>query len=275
MNLGRDRSDGWQHAKLSGHENEQLVCELLNTDPSTQIRLKNAAKIMDADFINCDCGGIHETEITSALGGKTKSKTDIFARFSNGETIGISVKKSLSGQVYLIRDEAFIRGMEEQYRIIISPEVKRAIKLFWGSADDTIDIINNYNSCHDIKIYELHKERLTALTLKNYNESLYNILLEWFKNNIYNITDFCFSRGLALSPDDKATIIWYKNMLGEHDVDNMYNINSLCRKTEAHKSIISYGTKNGGTVIKLPFGFVQWHKGYMQFHHNYESIVAL
>ena len=35
---------------------------------------------------------------------------------------------------------------------------------------------------------------------------------------------------------------------------------------------ITYGNNNGGTTIQLPFGFVQWHKGQMQFHHSYEKI---
>lgn len=31
-NLTRDRSLGWQYAKLSGHKNEELVKELLETN---------------------------------------------------------------------------------------------------------------------------------------------------------------------------------------------------------------------------------------------------
>ena len=28
------------------------------------------------------------------------------------------------------------------------------------------------------------------------------------------------------------------------------------------------GKTLGGTTIQLPFGFVQWHQGQIQFHHN-------
>ena len=275
MVLSRDRSSGWQHAKLSGHENEELVCELLRTDVESQERLKKIAKLEDAFFVDCDCGGLHETDIPSVMGGKTKNKADLTARFSNGRMVGVSVKKSLSGQVYLIKDDTFVKGMEVQYGIVIPPIVKRAVKLFWGSASDTIDIIKQYSMDPEIRAYELHKNRLTADTLKKYDESLYDALRDWFMENIYNITDFCFSRGLALSPDDSASVIWYKNMLGEHEVDYMQNINDLCARAEAHKTDISYGQRNGGTVINLPFGFVQWHQACMQFHHKYDSIVKL
>lgn len=106
-------------------------------------------------------------------------------------------------------------------------------------------------------------------------KSLYDALIAWFKENIYVITDFCLSKGLALCPDDSATVIWYKNMLSENDIDDMYNISDLCEKAEARKDMITYGTRNGGTTIALPFGFVEWHQGCMQFHHKHESIAKL
>lgn len=42
-----------------------------------------------------------------------------------------------------------------------------------------------------------------------------------------------------------------------------------------------YGTKNGGSTIQLPFGFVQWHSprkvipGNLQFHHSYDKMIEL
>lgn len=275
MASDRDRSSGWKHAKLSGHKNEELVCELLKTDAAAQARLKNAAKIKDADFIDCDYGGLHEADVASITGGKTKNKSDITAEFSNGQKIGISLKKSLGGQVYLIKDATFIHGMERQYQITISPEVQRAIALFWGSASDTAEIIQEYSNNAVIRAYELHKGRLTANTLRAYDTSLYSLLLEWFRDNISNITDFCFAKGQALNPNDSATVLWYKNMLGEHNIDSMYNIKDLCTAAKSHQTDITYGNRTGGTVINLPFGFVQWHQGCMQFHHKYNCIAKL
>ena len=33
-----------------------------------------------------------------------------------------------------------------------------------------------------------------------------------------------------------------------------------------------YSSTNGGTTIQLPFGFVQWHKGQLQFHHSFYKL---
>lgn len=276
MDEHRNRASGWKHAKLSGHKNEELVCDLLKTDIATQKRLETAAKIDQNDrLIDCDYGGLCETDVASILGRKTKNKTDITAVFASGKTLGVSVKKSLGGQVYLIKDETFIRGMERQYNITIPDNVKRAIQLFWGSAADVVEIVNQYSNDPTIKTYELRKHRLTAQTLKSYDQALYDSLLQWFKDNIYNITDFCFSRGLALERQDWASVVWYKNLLGEHDVDVMYNIADLCQNVEKHQELITYGARNGGTVINLPFGFVQWHKNSMQFHHKQAEIAKL
>lgn len=276
MDEHRDRASGWKHAKLSGHKNEELVCDLLKTDLPTQKRLETVAKIDQNDkLVDCDYGGLCETDVASIMGGKTKNKTDLTAVFASGKTLGVSVKKSLGGQVYLIKDGTFMRGMEKQYNITIPEKVKRAIQLFWGSAADVADIIDQYSHDSAVKVYELRKHRLTAQTLKSYNQALYDSLLQWFKENIYNITDFCFSRGLALEEQDWASVVWYKNLLGEHDVDAMYNIADLCQGAEKHKEKITYGTRNGGTVINLPFGFVQWHQDSMQFHHKHAEVAKL
>lgn len=67
-------------------------------------------------------------------------------------------------------------------------------------------------------------------------------------------------------------------MVGENQFDTM-----LC--LEDFKSKIPptamYGTRNGGSTIQLPFGFVQWHSprkiipGNLQFHHSYKKIKSL
>lgn len=270
----RNRSSGWKHAKISGHKNEKLICKQIETDKTLQKKIAKMAGLKKVGFTGCDFGGLHEKEIPSALGGKTKKKADLVVNFGQ-KSVGISVKKSLSGQVYLITAENFIRGMEAQYRIKIPEDIKRAIRLFWGAADDTKEIIKKNSKNPEIQAYELRKNRVTASTLEAYDKKLHDNLLKWFKKNICNITDFCFSRGLALAPEDSATIIWYKNMLKENSVDAMYDIEDLCNKVAENTGCVSYGTRNGGTTIKLPFGFVQWHKNSMQFHHKYADISKL
>ena len=277
VNGRRDRAEGWKHAKLSGHENEKRVCELLASDIVTQKRFLDVADFPDAKIVECSFGGLREENVPSIIGEgkKTKSKVDMSVKLSNGKTVGVSIKKSAGGQVYLIGVEKFIDGMETHYGKKIPESVRRAMRLYWGSASDAADIIERFSSDEKIKKYELRKHRLTAGTLLAYDKQLYDDLLEWFKENIGDIMDFCFSRGQAKNASDWADVIWYKNMIGENDMDAIYHIDELCEKAKGRTEEICRGTRGGGTTICLPFGFVQWHKSSMQFHHNMRKLLEL
>ena len=185
----------------------------------------------------------------------------------------------MGGQVYLISINRFIEGFEKQYKKSIPEKVKRAIELFWGSAEDTTEIIDKIGTKKD---YEYRKHRLVADTLYLYNEELYYELLNWVKENTDLIADFCFSRGLAKNEEDWADIVWYKNEVGEYDENNCFYIKDLCKKLqEAAATETEYGKVGGGTTIQLAFGFVQWHSpsktipGQIQFHHSYIKIANL
>lgn len=272
----RNRAQGWKHAKLSGHENEELVKELFSDTGTFQSEFLKRIGKDNCHIVNIDVGGLKEKNVVSVLGGTTKSKTDLKLTLSDGTLLKISIKKSLAGQVYLIPIEHFINGFELQYHQIIPDDIKKAISLYWGSADDTIDIIEKFGV---IKSYEKHKHRVVADTLKNYNPVLYTKLLEWFKHKTYELFDFCFSKGLAKNEEDWANVVWYINKLGENDVDELFLIDDLAEyfSEEAHAETY-YGSKNGGSTIQLAFGFVQWHSptkvipGCIQFHHNYKKI---
>ena len=272
----RNRAEGWKHAKLSGHENERLVAELTEIDITVQQRLLHCAHITDAKVDRVEFGGLCETDVDCVLGGKTKSKTDMWLFLSNGKRLNISIKKDEGGQVFLIGIERFIKGFELQYQKKIPNIVKRAISLYFGSAIDTIEIINNFGDIN--KQLEIRKHRVVADTLKAYDENLYCSLLNWFNDNIAELFDFCFAKGLASNPADWAQIVWYKNMVGENQFDKMLYLEDFKSKIP---HTVAYGTRNGGSTIQLPFGFVQWHSpkkiipGNLQFHHSYEKIKYL
>lgn len=276
----RDRATGWRHAKLSGHENEALVDELFASDSRYQHYFLDRLGQGNTRVISIDTGGLNEKNVPCIFPNETtKSKADMYIRLEDGSSLNISIKKSLIGQVYLIGIDRFIDGFELQYKKRIPPDVKRAITLFWGSAEDVPDILKSYS--YDTN-YENRKHRLVAYTLAQYNSVLHASLLDWFKNNMYEITDFCFSKGLAKSPEDWANVIWYKNELGENSVDDVFFIDELCRKTSSNAfSSTEYGNRNGGSTIQLPFGFVQWHSptkripGNLQFHHGYDKINSI
>lgn len=272
----RDRAEGWKHAKITGHKNEEIVCELINEDEDIQKRILIAAHKYDRIFVHATCGGLNESNVPSIFGDTTKSKTDIYVKLDNGETINISLKKEKGGQVYLIGPRRFISGFEKQYGIKIPNDVQRAIGLFWGCEDDVIDIVARYSTTY--KDYETRKHRLVAETLQEYDIELSDSLIEWFSNNIANLFDFCFSKGLAANKKDWAHLVWYRNEISEdgEDVDTILNINDLKNKLTNSSE---FGNKTGGSTIQLPFGMVQWHSptkkipGDMQFHHSYEKIM--
>ena len=269
----RNRAEGWKHAKLSGHDNEKLVAELTQGDIGIQNRLLECAHLSNVHITDIQYGGICETDVECILGGKTKSKTDMWLYLSDGKRLNVSIKKDKNGQVFLIGIARFIEGFEKQYNVKIDDAVKRAIELYFGSADDVNDIIEKFSS--KSKSLELRKHRLVAETLGAYDKSLYAELLSWFNDNISNIFDFCFSKGLAKNPSDWADIVWYKNMIGENQIDKMIY---LPEATKAMPHSAAYGSRNGGSTIQLPFGFVQWHSprkiipGNLQFHHDFDKI---
>ena len=276
--MQRNRAEGWQHAKVTGHENESLINEKLENNSKFQKDLLDKLGLEDEKIRFTEAGGINETDVDCIFEGeKTKSKTDLKVKLNNNKCINISIKKSTSGQVYLITIDRFIRGFELQYNTKIPDDVKEAIELFWGSSEKTLDIIKQYGISNIA--YQQRKHRLVQETLNNYDSNLSDALLNWFKDNIYNIADFCFSKGLAKDKNEYAEYVWYKNEILENDENLIININDLCKQSFINKDrLVYYGNRGGGTTIQLPFGFVQWHSpkktipGCMQFHHNLKSI---
>lgn len=271
----RDRATGWQHAKLSGHKNEDLVKDLLDTDRHFQNSFLKRVNRASAKIIKTSIGGLHETNVPSVNGRTTKSKTDLKVYLDTNEVINVSIKKSLGGQVYFVRAGLFIDTFEKQFGTKIPFNVQRAIKLFWAAADDTIEIIERYGDRSNTKNYDLQirHESLNATTLKAYDKTLYNALLDWFTDHAYELAKLSFSMGAVRDRGEWSDFVWYINLLGENDTDDLFFIEDVCEAVQAvaHKETY-YGSSYGGTTIQLPFGFVQWHQGQLQFHHNYDKL---
>ena len=274
----RDRSSGWKHAKLSGHSNESRVKELLDTDAEYRSDFMKRIGLPNEIIQSTSIGGLHEKKVLGVLGKKTKSKTDLKITCNSGKVIAVSIKKSLSGQVYFVSAENFIKVFEQQFGEAIPLNVQRAIKLFWTAADDAPAIIKQYGDHQESKNFDLqirHKS-LNATTLKAYDKSLYESMLNWFSQNAYELTKLAFSMGAAKEQNDWSEYVWYINLFGENDVDRIFHIEEICQAAQkVAKAETFYGDKYGGTTIQLPYGFVQWHQKQMQFHHQYNSIERL
>lgn len=271
----RNREEGWKYAKLTGHKNEELVALLTKENEDVQRRLLSCAHKTDCTVVNVEYGGLCEEDVECIFTGeKTKSKTDMWLTLSDGSRLNISIKKDEDGQAYLIGIDRFINGFELQYSKTIPENVKRAIMLYFGSAADTISIVNQFAGKN--RAYELRKHRLVADTLKAYSPELADCLIYWFTQNSEDVFDFCFAKGLAKHNEDWADILWYKNLVGDNSLDTMIYIPEI----KAYGSA-EFGTRTGGSTIQLPFGFVQWHSpskkipGNLQFHHSFEKVKKL
>jgi hypothetical protein len=271
----RNRSQGWQYAKLSGHKNENNIKNRLENDTEY---INSFCEIFNKNnILSIEIGGINETNVSSVLNGTTKSKTDLVVVFGDNDSKNISIKKSESGQVYLIKTSRFISGYEKLFENI--PDiVKKSLLLYFGEDDDTKDILINENSGlieSKVRSYEKRKNRLTWDTLKIHNEEMAHSMLEWIKSNIGNITRFCFSTGLSNDKNSHANYVWYMNTVDNNNLNTLYSIDDIIDAVEKNKDNIIIGPRNGGTTIVLPFGHLQWHKESMQFHHKKKSILNI
>lgn len=273
----RNRAEGWKHAKLSGHSNEEIITDKINSDTKFKESLARRLNINSALKL-ATVGGLNETNVIDVFGGKTKSKTDLVLDWQSSKT-NISIKKSASGQVYLIGVQRFIDGFERQFDKTIPADVERAIRLFIAGAHDVQEILTQKKLSIGVKpqirVYEQVKNRLTWQTLEKYNSELTECLLEWFKSNIKEIALFCFQRGLSANKNDWANFVWYHNEVEEDVKDSLFNINEMVEELSSAKSIaqITPGSVGGGTTIKLPFGFLQWHQAQIQFHHQQKVLL--
>lgn len=274
----RDRAAGWQYAKLSGHKNEDLVKNLLDTDKDFAASLLKRIDRPFANILRTTIGGLHETNVPSVNGRKTKSKTDLKVFLDTEEVINISIKKSLGGQVYFVRAGLFIDTFEKQFKTQIPDDVRRAINLFWATAKDAVEIIEKYGDKAIAKNYDLqlrHKS-LNATTLKAYSEQLYNALLQWFTDNAYKLAKLSFSMGAVKDRKEWSDYVWYINLLGENKADDIFHIVDICNAVRrVTNDETYYGSSYGGTTIQLPFGFVQWHQKQLQFHHSYDKLCSI
>lgn len=276
MNNMRDRSSGWQHAKLSGHINESDVENLFDDQDFCEAFSKRLGikRIKSASI-----GGLQETSVTSVLEDKTKSKTDLRLILEDNSIVNISIKKSCAGQVYLIGVDRFIAGYELQFGEIIPLKIKELLYLYFYGHPNTDKLLSNSSITdgQSIKLiqYQRKHNRLVWDSLYNMDENSAESLLNWFKSNIDKIADFCFSKGLSRDSEDWVNYVWYINLLGEDDVDMIFSIDDIKSAVKAHEKLVFPSKQNGGSTIQLPFGFVQWHQCKMQFHHILDKLIEI
>ena len=276
--IKRNRSDGWKHAKKSGHKNEGLIAQKINKNKKFADILKSRLGKEQFVLKKAITDDIKAKHVKDVCDSKTIPKPDLRVIWKGNNFTNISIKKSIAGQVFLIGTDRFISGFEKQFNLKIPKDVERALSLFINGALDIDQIISNQslnNINGRIIDYEKRKGRLTWETLNKYDDELADCLIEWLKKNIRNIILFCFQRGLAKNKTDWAEYVWYYNLIKENQIDSLLNLETMAEELSSVKLEKEFypGKSLGGTTIHLPFGFLQWHQKKMQFHHNMDTIL--
>jgi hypothetical protein len=281
---GRTRSEGWKHAKIDGHANEFSFGEQLITDKYFLKALSDS--ILDSapsgtPTIQVD-GSKH---VESILDGLTTSKVDLEITWPKGEKVTISLKKSNSGQVWLISVQRFMAALSHHTGKVIDKDVAAGISLFIGGSN-----LDSYRSLYEqallvdqknrpkIAEQETHQKRLLAESISFSFPNIWEKTLNYFNENIELITRLSFAEGLAAYPKDFAQVVVYnKAPRGS----NIFPISTLVETMSEviDASPVVPGPRNGGSTLLLPTGTLQMHHpqddNLMQFRHEYKKIVKL
>jgi hypothetical protein len=279
----RNRSQGWQHAKLDGHANEvEFAYNLLTSELYHQI----------LTFLGRDSLEAHPTievdgakYIDSIFGDKTVSKIDLALKWADGGTTGISLKKSRSGQVWLISVPRFISALEFHFKSSISDEVKKGISLFIGGTNlnpfekmYTSAINSDKIVIPSLATQEIHQSRLLARSMEFNFPEIWNATLSFFNENIELITRLSYAQGLAVSKSEFADLVVYNRESSSKKLFDIENI-SKAAKQAVEKEKICAGPRNGGSTLLLPTGRLQMHRpqgdNMMQFRHEYLKVSKL
>lgn len=285
----RNRSEGWSHAKRTGHSLEEELVEELRSRSDFAVALHRMIYGAPGHLASIVGGGSSATHCRCVLGGKTPAKADMVLRWNSGVVTRISLKKSEGGQAWLISTDRFVQGFGAQIGTLVPEVVQNMLRLFIGPIDIGTEVprtvMGGSRQQHVISELEIRHQRLVASTLGYYYRRDWEATMLWLRNNAAEIASLCFARGLCADEIDQANYLWYntKNEVGEGEesVYQLYevaDIEAALRRMPASRRVV-VGPRNGGSTLIFPFGFLQMHrptgKNQMQFHHRLNSIRQL
>ncbi len=280
--MSRTRSEGWKHGKIEGHANEARTLDRLGAE--APLRKLVFAALFSGERVPSDeyltITDIGKLRVDTLLGDRQFPKPDLLLERTESQTAAISVKMSLSGQAWLVTLDRFFLIFENLAPESLTPEVREAFHLFIGGSKNVIPVREKFNRAigatpsTDLKIrmQEIRQQRLSATTMSACFPELADALVQFFRDNIEIVTQLTFSRGATKDSHYWANVILYTI---EGVGDFAFNASTIAAKAKLHRSEIVFGDKNGGTTIQLPTGFLQMHKGELQFHHKLGSIRAI
>ena len=280
----RNRSEGWQHAKLSGHKFEEAVSLDIITKGSeintvfTQFQKDRSLDCLPISA-SAKSGQAMSTSIINGV-SRTQNKTDLEVKLNDGTTVIISIKKSMGGQVHLTKLKYFLESLT-YYNIDVPSEVSWVLKAFTGETDkkNIFDfapeakgkLCGPFSNKHH-SMLEIYQNRLFANTLKSVYPQKWNLFYVWFNQNLAEITRIVFSTGHIKEEQYWAKVIYYGPL------NTFFEIERLVNKSSSSSIDIS----PTGSTLYTPWGFIQAHRPgkssgpyQLQFHHTGEKISRL
>lgn len=269
--------------KVSGHKNEEMIAEALNKNAVFRAHFCERIGVDESDFVAATAGGRHASQVESVIGGKTAEKTDIRILWKGGALTNISLKKDAAGQVYLVTARNFVAVYESQYHVTVPAKVRRALALFVGEASDSKAILDATDiSIDGTDVRHLAYEqnfRLTFDVIRNYDQQMASMLVEWLRSKIASICELCFSAGAVKDREKWANVLWYKNLVDAkgQGLDYLVPITRILDALERNgeKNVVNRGPKNAGSTIQLPFGHLQYHLKQLEFYQQLKKIQSL
>jgi hypothetical protein len=277
----RNRSEGWSHAKLSGHAYEDALAEELN-DCESRVRETLDATIQSSGRASLSVADASpgKGRVTAFDGASTASKADVACDLVDGTQVSISVKKSDGGQVQLIQVDRFL-ACAEYWGACPSPAVHNCLRLFVGATNgqsilqaagvDAEDLRGGYSKKHG-SATEVYQNALQPKTL-NQNRLGWDETCEWFTENMNLITQIVFSQGMASCDIPTVELLHYQNR------GDFLSITSLAAAAQEKAEIVK---STQYATIQLPWGFLQKHRPgrrsgeyLLQFHHKREKVEQL
>jgi hypothetical protein len=218
--------------------------------------------------------------VPSILGSSTTSKIDIDLVWST-KKLGLSVKKSNGGQVWLVGLDKFFKALTLTTGQSTPQEVELVLSLFVGGenlnkfqqefSDGLHKSVNE--SFYD---QQVHQNRLMLKSIDRLFPEALSTTFEFLKANLRIVTELMFFKGLASKSEDCAEVVIYNQVYSGRNVFSKADLLSAIDSAGNLEKVVS-GSRNGGSTIQLPTGFLQMHKpqgkNLLQFHHNYEKVL--
>lgn len=288
MKSTRGRSEGWRHAKISGHKFEQEFATRVLDSQSDEFKvlMRFAEEIgISGKPISVDSkkGVTKVIDFTDNL--KTQSKTDVSITFDSGNKINISLKKPtvVHGQAHLTTLKRFFERINFFSDEKIPDEVVFVFKAFTGETDGkkilefapSADLKSPKIKKHNVQA-EIYQNRLYISTIQKAYQEEWESFQQWFRKNMPLITKIVLSSGYAKEESDFADAIYYGK---EKQFFDLKKIEKLSVEYNVDKKDVGY---YAGSTLSLPWGYLQLHRPgkkegpyQMQFHHDYRDIVKL